>query len=388
MSTRKRDYYDVLGVARGATEEDIRRSYRKLARQYHPDLNKEATAEAQFKEINEAYEVLGDSSKRSSYDRFGHAAVSGAGGGPGNAYNPFGGNGPTMADFVETFVAAGRQPRPAPPSRGSHLAFRMALEFEEAIFGADKELEIAHLEACDLCGGVGSAPGSQPITCLVCAGSGEVRRVQQSIFGQFVSLMPCERCHGEGRIISDPCKRCEGDGRIRKNKQLLVRVPAGVDEHQQIRLSGEGDIGLHGAPPGDLYIELSIKPHPFFRRQGSDIWMDLPLNMAQAALGAELPVPVVTPSGEPTRTVSLRIPPGTPHDKVFRLRDQGVPHLRGAGRGDGIVRVKLQVPTQLTDLQRDLLTQLAESFGEEVAPAPGSEDKGFFGRIKDALSGA
>ncbi len=382
MSATKRDYYEILGVARGASEEEIRRSYRKLARQYHPDVNKEATAEAQFKEINEAYEVLGDSSKRSSYDRFGHAAVSGAGGGPGNGYSPFGG-GPSVADIFESFVAqTGRQARPAPPARGSHLAFRMALGFEEAIFGADKELEIEHLESCDLCGGVGSAPGSQPTTCLVCSGTGEVRRVQQSIFGQFVSLMPCERCHGEGRIISDPCERCKGDGRIRKNKQLLVRVPAGVDEHSQIRLSGEGDIGMHGAPPGDLYLELSIKPHPFFRRQGSDIWMDLPLNMAQAALGAELTVPVVGNS-----TMPLRIPPGTQHDKVFRLREQGVPHLRGAGRGDGMVRVKLQVPTQLTDQQRDLLTQLAESFGEEVSTTPGSEDKGFFGRIKDALSG-
>jgi molecular chaperone DnaJ len=312
--------------------------------------------------------------------------VTGAGGNGGYGANPFGGS--PFADFFESVMAgAARQGggRPA-PTRGSHLAYRLALDFEEAVFGADKELEISHLEACDLCGGVGSAPGTQPTTCLVCAGTGEVRRVQQSIFGQFVSLMPCDRCHGEGKVISDPCERCHGDGRVRKNKHLVVRVPGGVDENSRIRLAHEGDIGPHGAPPGDLYIELSIKPHPVFRRQGTDIWMDLPVNIAQAALGAELTIPALG-----NTTTTLRIPPGTQHDKVFRLRELGVPYPppRSNGRGDQMVRVKLQVPTQLNDQQRDLLTQLAQSFGEDsFAAAPSSEDKGFFGRIKDALSGS
>jgi molecular chaperone DnaJ len=374
MSATKRDYYEVLGVARGSSEDDIRKAYRKLARQYHPDINKEPDAETQFKEINEAYEVLSDTSKRSAYDRFGHAAVSGAGGGGG--YSPFGAS--PFADIFETFVTNAARSARATPSRGSHLAYRMSLEFEEAIFGTDKDLEITHLENCDLCGGTGSAPGSQPITCPTCNGSGEVRRVQQSIFGQFVSLAPCERCGGDGQIISVPCERCKGDGRVRANKHLVVRIPAGVDEHSQIRLAGEGDAGPNGTPPGDLYIELSIKPHKFFRRQGNDIWMDLPINIAQAALGAELPVPTVG-----NGTASLKVPPGTQYDKVFRLRELGVPHLRGAGRGDQLVRVKIQVPTTLSDHQRELLTELSQTFGEEP---PQPEDKGFFGRIKDKLS--
>jgi len=375
MSATKRDYYEVLGVVRGASEDDIRRSYRRLARQYHPDVNKEASAETQFKEINEAYEVLSDTSKRSAYDRFGHAAVSGAG--QGGNYSPFGGS--PFADIFETFVnnAARSGPRAA-ASRGSHLAYRMSLEFEEAIFGTDKNLEITHLQTCDLCAGSGSAPGSQPTTCLVCSGSGEVRRVQQSIFGQFVSMMPCERCGGEGKIISSPCERCHGEGRVRTNKHLVVRVPAGVDERSQIRLAGEGDVGPNGAPAGDLYIELAIKPHPYFRRQGSDLWLELPINVATAALGAELSVPVLGGG-----TAPLKVAPGTQHDKVFRLRELGVPHLRGAGRGDLMVRVKVQIPTVLSDRQRQLLTELAQSFGEEPPPL---EDKGFFGRIKDKLT--
>lgn len=376
MSSTKRDYYDVLGVARGASEDDIRKAYRRLARQFHPDLNKEPEAEAHFKEINEAYEVLSDSSRRSAYDRFGHAAVSGAGGGPGAGYSPFGGS--PFADIFETFVTnASRQAR-ATPSRGSHLAYRMALEFEEAVFGVDKDLEITHLETCDKCGGVGSAPGTQPTRCPTCSGSGEVRRVQQSIFGQFVSLMPCERCGGDGKIISDPCEKCGGEGRMRVNKHLVVRVPAGVDEHSQIRLAGEGDVGPNGTPPGDLYIELAIKPHQFFRRQGNDLWMELPINIAQAALGAELTVPTIGGG-----SAGLKVPAGTQHDKVFRLRELGVPHLRGAGRGDQMIRVKVQVPTALNETQRQLLTELAATFGEDTT-AP--EDKGFFGRIKDKLT--
>ncbi|HMA36501.1 MAG TPA: molecular chaperone DnaJ [Chloroflexia bacterium] len=375
MSATRRDYYEVLGVARGVSEDEIRKAYRRLARQFHPDLNKDADAEAQFKEINEAYEVLSDNSKRSAYDRFGHAAVTGAGGGAG--YSPFGSS--PFADIFETFVTGATRQARAAPSRGSHLAYRLTLEFEEAIFGADKELEISHLQACETCGGTGSAPGSQPITCLVCSGSGEVRRVQQSIFGQFVSLMPCERCGGDGKIISQPCERCRGDGRVRATKHLVVRVPAGVDEHSQIRLAGEGDIGPGGAPPGDLYIELAIKPHLFFRRQGNDLWMDLPINVAQAALGAELQVPTVAGTSAP-----LKIPPGTQHDKVFRLRDLGVPHLRSAGRGDQIVRVKVHVPTTLTEQQRQLLGELALTFGEEISQ--NGEDKGFFSRIKDKLT--
>jgi molecular chaperone DnaJ len=372
MSTTKRDYYEVLGLARGATEDEIRKAYRKLARQFHPDVNKEPDAESVFKEINEAYEVLSDTDKRAAYDRFGHAAVSGAG--AGQAYNPFGGAGSPFADIFETFVASAARQARSTPSRGQHLAYRLSLEFEEAVFGASKDLEIARLATCETCTGSGAAPGSQPEKCPVCNGKGEVRRIQQSIFGQFVSVMPCERCGGEGRIVTVPCETCHGAGRVRQNKHLVVDIPAGVDEHSQIRLSGEGEAGPHGTPPGDLYIELAIKPHPYFRRQGYDIWIDLPINIAQAALGTELQVPTVDGEEE------LKIPAGTQNDKIFRLKDHGVPHLRSSGRGDQLVRVKIQVPTALTDEQRDLLTRLAETFGD--AP-PHPSDKGFFGRMKE-----
>ncbi|MGI8587171.1 MAG: molecular chaperone DnaJ [Chloroflexia bacterium] len=383
MSATKRDYYELLGVSRGAGEDEIRKAYRRLARQYHPDVNSQPDAEAHFKEINEAYEVLSDTGKRSAYDRFGHAAVSGAGGRPG--YTPFDGSfaDSSLNDIFEAFmgnaVRGGRTARP--PSRGSHLAYRMSLEFKEAVFGADKPLEISHLEVCTVCHGDGSAPGSKPIPCLTCAGTGEVKRAQQSIFGSFVTLMPCERCGGEGTIIVDPCTACRGDGRVRVNKNLVVNVPAGVDEQSRIRISGEGDAGPHGASPGDLYIELAIKPHPIFRRQGTDLWMELPVNIAVASLGADLAVPTIDGG-----TAPLKIPPGTQHDKVFRLRELGVPRLRGAGRGDQMVRVKVQVPTALTEEQRRLFTELAHSFGDEP-PLLSAEDKGFFERLKGKLSG-
>ena len=376
MSSTRRDYYDVLGVQRGASEDDIRRAYRRLAREFHPDVNHAVDAEAKFKEINEAYEVLSDAGKRSAYDRFGHAGLEGAG--AGGAYSPFGAS--PFADIFESFFTqAARGSSRATPQRGAHLMARLTLTFEEAVFGVDKEVEISRLTTCVTCGGSGAAPDTTPQRCRACNGTGEVRRIQNSIFGQLVQVVPCETCGGEGTVISSPCPACQGEGRVRETRRLVVKIPAGVDEHSQIRLTGEGDAGPRNMPAGDLYIELQVRLHKLFRRQGVDLLLDLPLNIAQASLGADLQVPTLDGPQD------LRIPPGTQHDRVFRLRERGVPHLKGTGRGDLLVRVRVAVPTALNDEQRRLLTELGRTFGDEPAGAP--PEKGFFDRLKDAFGG-
>jgi molecular chaperone DnaJ len=376
MSATKRDYYEVLGVARGATEDEVRRAYRRLARQFHPDVNKAADAEAKFKEINEAYEVLSDAGKRSAYDRFGHAGIEGGMGS--GAYSPFGAS--PFADIFDFMASAVRSGSRAGPMQGADLVTQLNLTLEEIVFGVERELEISRLVQCATCGGSGAAPDTQVIRCTACNGTGEVRRIQNSILGQMVTVAPCTVCHGEGTVVTTPCPTCQGEGRVREISRLVVTVPAGLSEGQRIRLTGEGDAGPRGAPPGDLYIEFEVKPHKIFRRRGYDILLDLPLNVAQASLGVELQVPTLDGGHQ-----ELRVPPGTQHDKVFVLRGQGVPHLRGSGRGDQLVRVHVQIPTSLTDEQRRLLSELAQTFGE-ATPLP-HEEKGFFGRIKDAFGG-
>lgn len=369
----KRDYYDVLGIGRNASEDEVRRAFRKLARQYHPDVNKEDGAEARFKEINEAYEVLSDPQKRRMYDQFGHAGTQGFAGAGASGFDAFG-----FGDIFETFFgyrssSASRRG----PQRGADLRYDLRITFEEAVFGCEKELEILRWETCPICMGSGAEAGTQPIRCPSCNGTGEVRRVQQSFFGQIVNVMACDRCQGEGRVVLDPCKRCSGSGRIRATRRLNVSIPAGVDDGAQIRLSGEGEAGAKGGPAGNLYVVLAVQDHPVFKRQGHDILFDLPINFVQAALGDEIEVPVVGGS-----KAKLRVPPGTQSGKVFRLRDKGVPYLRGNGRGDMQVKVKVVIPTQLTDEQRALLVQLAHSFGIKLNH---HDDKGFFGRVRDAL---
>lgn len=383
MAQTKRDYYEVLGVARTASADEIKKSFRSRARELHPDVNKATDAEVRFKEVTEAYEVLIDTDKRAAYDRFGHAAVSGAGGMGGD---PFGGFS-NFSDIFETFFTsagmggmggAGTAARRR-PQRGSHLAFRLTIEFEEAVFGAEKEVEIPRLTMCTNCEGSGAEPGTEPQTCPNCQGKGEVRRSQQSIFGQFVSVVPCDRCDGEGRIVATPCTMCKGDGRIKETRKLAVKIPAGIDDGSQIRLSGEGEWGPRGAPPGDLYIEVNVKKHKLFKRDGDDILLSLDLNIAQASLGDEVKVPTV--DGTDT---ALKIPPGTQNDKVFRVKGMGVPHLRGSGRGDMMVMVQVQIPTSLNEEQKRLLKELSRTLGE-ATPQP--QDKGLFGKIKDVLNG-
>lgn len=374
-ANNKRDYYEVLGVARGASDEEIRKSFRKLVRQYHPDVNKSPDAEAKIREINEAYEVLSDSQKRAAYDRFGHAGANGFPGGMGG-FEGFGNVSDIFETIFSTMGASATSARRG-PQRGAHLRYDMTLTFEEAVFGVDKEIEVPRLDVCDVCSGSGAEPGSQPEICPECNGRGEKRRVQSSIFGQYVNVAVCERCNGEGRVISTPCHKCHGQGRVRVTRHLIVHVPAGVDNDQQIRLSGEGEAGLRGGPPGDLYVVLTVKPHPVFQRQGNDIVCEIGINIAQAALGDEIEVPTLDES----QKEKIRIPAGTQNGRIIRMRDKGIPYLRAAGRGDQQVIIRVDVPKQLNDQQRKLLTQLAESFGTPVTP----QDKGFMGKIKDAL---
>ena len=366
----KRDYYEVLGVQRTASETEIKRAFRNQARQFHPDVNKAPDAETRFKEINEAYEVLSDGSKRAAYDRFGHA-------GPSGNFDGFGDLG-GFADIFDTFFGTGgRRTSQRGPQRGSDLRYDMTITFLEAAFGVEKQIEIPVMETCGTCDGSGAQPGSGSETCPRCHGSGELRRVQQSVFGQFVNVVMCESCQGEGRVIANPCKTCKGQGRLLGSRELTVKIPAGVDRGQQIRLSGEGEIGPKGGPPGDLYIVLNVAEHELFKRDGYDVYYELPINIAQAALGSEIHIPTL--DGE----VELTIPAGTQTGRDFRLRGKGVPQLRSSARGDMHVIAKVVTPTKLNSRQRELFEELA---GELEGQAEG-DDKGFFNRVKEAFGG-
>jgi len=369
----KRDYYEVLGVARTASDDDIKKAFRRLARQYHPDVNKSKDAEAQFKEINEAYEVLSDPQKRQMYDQFGH---DGPRMGAGAGFDSFGFGG--FNDIFQTFFggqAAGRRG----PQRGTDLRYNLTLTFEEAVFGIDKELDIPRAETCGACQGSGAEPGTSPSRCPSCNGTGEIRRVQQSIFGQFVNVVMCERCQGEGRVITTPCQTCRGGGRVRVTKRVSLKVPAGVDTGSQIRLTGEGEAGPRGGPNGNLYVSITVRKHAFFERDGQDILYKLPINFAQAALGDEVEVPTI--DGK----VMLKIPAGTQGGKVFRLKDKGVPNVRGGGRGDQHVFVNVVTPTELSAKERELFEQLRSV--SKKAPLPGDREKsgGIFDKVKGAF---
>ncbi len=371
--TSTRDYYEVLGVPRNASGEDIKRSFYKLARQYHPDVNKEPDAAARFKEINEAYQVLSDPEKRAAYDRFGVAGVSGSFDGGGFQDVP-------LNDIFETIFGAGFGARPRTrrgPQPGAHLKTTLTLEFEEAIFGADKEISVPRLETCNSCKGSGAEPGTSPTRCPQCRGTGEVRRATQSIFGQFINVAPCPRCNGEGEIIATPCHECGGQKRTQVMRKLVVKVPAGVDEGTQIRLQGEGESGTNGGPSGHLYVQIAIKPHPQFQRDNQDLLYTLPLNVAQAALGDEVRVPTL--DGDEM----LKIPAGTQHGKSFRIKNKGVPNLKRSGRGDMIVTTKVEVPTHLSEKQKALLREFARTLDGQTP----TEDKGFFDQLKDAFIG-
>ncbi len=378
-----RDYYEVLGVARTADKAEIKTAFRKLAREYHPDVSKHEDAENRFKEINEAYEVLSDDEKRARYDRFGAAGVQGNGF-SGASGAGFGGFEEIFEEFFSSFGgAAGRTRQRRGPRPGSDRRVDVTVSFEESVFGAEKEVEFERLEACETCGGSGAAPGTSPTRCTQCNGTGEIRQVQQTFLGPMVQVAACPRCAGTGETIASPCPTCRGGGRIRKKAVLTVQIPPGVREGLQIQIRNEGDAGERTAPQGNLYVVVHVSEHEFFKRKDNDVILDISINVAQAALGDKLNIPTV--DGE----VELAVPAGTQTGKVFRLRGKGIPRLRSdgsnSGRGDQLVYVQVDVPTKLTEEQRMLFEKLAETLGGEVTPQ--RNGKGFFDRVMDFFAG-
>ena len=370
-----RDYYEILGVPRNASGDEIRASFRRLAREYHPDVNKDGDAEERFKEINEAYGVLSDPEKRARYDRFGKEGVGNMGG--------FRDYTTDFADIFEElfgrgfgFSTGGRRSRNS-PRRGRDLQLSVTLTFEEAVFGVEKEIEFQREETCSRCNGSGAEPGTTPVRCSTCQGQGEVRQVRQTFLGQMVQTTTCPTCDGRGEIISSPCRTCHASGLERKTVKKKVQIPAGVDGGTQIRLAGEGGPGANGGPNGSLFLILEVLPHQFFKRRENDVILNLDINVAQAALGADIEVPTLDGNEK------LKIPSGTQPGKVFHIKNKGVPHLRRNGRGDQLVIVNVAVPSKLTKEQRELFEKLAESLGTTVKP----QEKGFLDWLNEALGG-
>jgi molecular chaperone DnaJ len=371
MTTGTEDLYATLGVSRDASADEIKRAFRRLAMEYHPDRNKSEDAETRFKQINAAYEILSDPEKRARYDRFGAAGVGGAGAQGFAGFEGFGGFG----DIFDAFFR-GTASRRSGPQPGADLRASLTLTLEEAVFGVEKEITYERTERCPDCRATGQANGATRPECPECNGAGEIRRVQQSLFGQFVNVAACPRCRGEGSIVTDPCTSCRGNGLRRQRVTRAVKVPGGVDAGSQIRLSGEGDAGPRGGGHGDLYVELAVEPHELFRRVENDLVYDLPLNIAQAALGTEVEIPTI--DGD---EAELKLKPGVQHGEVHVIKGRGVPYLRGSGRGDLLVRTHVVTPTKLSADQKKLLHELASSLGTPEVP-----EGSLFDRLRDAFS--
>jgi molecular chaperone DnaJ len=376
-----KDYYEVLGVQRSASKDEVKKAFRTLARQFHPDVNKSADAEDKFKEINEAYEVLSDDDKRARYDRFGAAGVGGAGGMGG--VGGFGGFEDIFEDFFSSFVGRQGGTRRG-PNRGGDIRVDITLDFVEAAFGVEKTIEFQRLETCEVCTGTGAEKGSAPTTCPDCNGTGEIRQVRQTFVGNVVRVAPCPRCGGKGTIVTNPCRNCDGSGRKRKKVTVTEFIPAGVSTGIKINAPRKGDHGDLGAPPGDLYIVITVKDHEYFQRRDFDVIYDLNLNIAQATLGDTVNVPTIDGEHE------ITIPPGTQTGKLFRVKGKGVPRLRSDGsnngRGDQLVYVQVMVPTKLTDHQRKLFEELSTTFGKELVHNSNT-NKGFFQKMMNFING-
>lgn len=384
----KRDYYEVLGVEKTASDDEIKKAYRKLAKQYHPDLNpNDPTAEGKFKEVGEAYEVLSDKQKRARYDQFGHAGVDPSYGGGQGGYaryqqydhGDFGDFGDIFGDIFSGFGFGGatKTRNPNAPIRGNTVQTRLTLTFMEAVKGCHKEIPVSRLENCSDCHGTGAKPGTSPETCPECGGSGQVHVQQRSPFGVIQTVKACSRCGGKGKIISDPCKTCNGMGRVRHNRKVSVDIPAGIDDGQTFVVTGGGDEGVNGGPAGDLHVVVTVKEDPLFQRDNFDIWVDIPVTYSQAVLGDEITVPTI--DGK----VSYNIPEGTQPGTTFRLRNKGVSYTNGRGRGDQYVRINIEVPTNLSAKQKDLLRDFESSTGERNY----ARRKSFVDKIKDAFKG-
>ncbi|MGC4375976.1 molecular chaperone DnaJ [Fictibacillus sp. Mic-4] len=366
----KRDYYEVLGLTKGASADEIKKAYRKLARQYHPDVNKEPDAEAKFKEVKEAYETLSDPQKKAHYDQFGHTDPNqGFGAGAGD----FGGFG----DIFDMFFGGGGRRNPNAPRQGADLQYSMRLEFEEAVFGKETEISIPKEEDCDTCHGTGARPGTKPETCSHCGGSGQLNVEQNTPFGRIVNRRVCHYCSGKGKIIKEKCMTCHGTGKVKKTKKISIKIPAGVDTGQQIRMAGHGEPGVNGGPPGDLYVVFKVAPHEFFERDGDDIYCEMPLTFAQAALGDEIEVPTLYGK------IKLKIPAGTQTGTNFRLKGKGIKNVHGRGQGDQHIQVKVITPTRLTEKQKQLLRDFADISGS----VPDEQTESFFDKVKRAFKG-
>ena len=348
--TIKRDYYEVLGISHNASDEDIKQAFRKLAFQYHPDHNHDDTASEKFKEVNEAYEILSDPEKRSNYDRFGHAGNQMVG-------SEFGGFDSAFGDIFEAFFGGTATNTRQSPEKGASLQVEVTITLEEAAFGTEKNIEVNRVEYCSVCQGTGAKAGTQPVRCPTCNGTGQTRRVQTSVFGRFTNISTCPQCRGEGRIITEPCPQCRGTGKERKVRSIPVKIPAGVADSNQMRIRGQGHAGSRGGPAGDILLAITVAEHKLFTREGDDILSDVYLNFAQAALGIDMTVPTL--EGD----TKLKIPAGCQSGRVFRLKNKGIQHLDGRGRGDQLVKVSVQTPESLTREQRELFEKLGESLG-------------------------
>ena len=381
MAEEKRDYYEVLGVQKGCSDDELKKAYRKLAKQYHPDLNPgDKDAEAKFKEVNEAYAVLSDSEKRARYDQFGHAGVDpsyGGGAGGAGGFGGFDGSGfGGFEDIFSSFFGGGATRNPNAPRQGDDLQYRVNLSFEEAIFGAEKEVHYNREATCKTCSGSGAKPGTSPVTCGRCHGHGVINVDTQTPLGMIRRQVTCDVCHGTGQEIKDPCQTCHGTGHEKQSHKVSVKIPAGVETGQQIRLAGQGEAGFNGGPYGDLFVVINVNPSDKFTRDGSTIYYTLNISFVQAALGDTVEVPTVHGN------VEMTIPAGTQTGKTFRLKGKGAPRLRGGSQGDQLVTVKIVTPTKLNDAQKEALLAFAKASGDEkVAP----QKKGFFDKVKDVL---
>ena len=379
MAENKRDYYEVLGVSKSASDDEIKKAYRQMAKKYHPDLNPgDKQADARFKEVNEAYEVLSDSQKKARYDQYGHAGVDpnfGAGGYQGYGFDNIDID---LGDLFSSFFGGGgRRQHPNAPRRGSDLSAQVILSFEEAARGCQKQVNVHMVTACGECGGSGAAKGTSPKTCPTCNGTGQMRQQQRTPFGVVQTQTTCSRCRGRGTVIETPCRACDGTGQVRKPATVGINIPAGIDDGQVISIRGKGNAGANGGPAGDLQVSVTVRPHPLFEREGFDVWYELPLTFAQAALGAEVSIPTLDGN------VNYTVKEGTQPGDVFHLKGKGIPYINGRGRGDQNVRVTVEVPQKLSAEQKKLLRDFEEACEEEKNYP---KRRSFFDKLKDAFN--
>jgi molecular chaperone DnaJ len=375
----KRDYYEVLGVGKGADKKEIKKAYRKLAMKHHPDVSDDPESADKFKEISEAYAVLSDDEKRSTYDQFGHAGMGGYSNEDifrnVNFDDIFRGFGFDFGDIFDMFGFGGGQRR-SPAQQGADVYYDLSITLEEAAFGLERDIDVSHKKTCPTCKGARAEPGTGTHQCSQCGGTGQAKQISQTPFGQFVNIRPCPQCRGEGVIIDTPCNMCRGKGIVRETSTIHIRVPPGVEDGSRLRVPGEGDTGIRGGPPGDLYVLITVKPHHLFERHGSDLIYEQPISFVQASLGDEVDIPTL---GE--EIVSLKIPAGTQPGTSFRIKGKGMPHLRWNGNGNLYVKTKVIVPKKLNSRQKELLREFADISGKEIY----AEDKGFFDKVKDAI---